>query len=179
MTVTPLDPPSRAGSLDLIADDLALNFANTESGRGFPSHQNHFLEAANVVEWLRHAKALPVEETDWLQAHVAKRADPAGDLLATAVALRDAVHDIGVALGHPRLQQVGLLDRQCLRVPQPLDDVRGLAKMVLMRGKAAAGFGVGEVEREIVGDQVQRASARGEVGQFNRHLRLYKLWHAG
>jgi predicted RNA-binding Zn ribbon-like protein len=100
MTVTPLDPPSRAGSLDLIADDLALNFANTESGRGFPSHQNHFLEAANVVEWLRHAKALPVEETDWLQAHVAKRADPAGDLLATAVALRDAVHDIGVALGH-------------------------------------------------------------------------------
>ena len=100
MMVTPLDPPSRAGSLDLIAEDLALNFANTESGRGFPSHQNHFLEAANVVEWLRHAKALPVEETDWLQAHVAKRADPAGDLLATAVALRDAVHDIGVALGH-------------------------------------------------------------------------------
>ena len=100
MTVIPLDLPSRAGSLDLIADDLALNFANTESGRGFPSHQNHFLEAANVVEWLRHAKALPVEETDWLQAHVAKRADLAGDLLATAVELRDAVHDIGVALGH-------------------------------------------------------------------------------
>jgi predicted RNA-binding Zn ribbon-like protein len=99
MTVIPLDLPSRAGSLDLIADDLALNFANTESGRGFPSHQNHFLEAGNVVEWLRHAKALPVEETDWLQTHVAKRADPAGDLLATAVALRDAVHDIGVALG--------------------------------------------------------------------------------
>ena len=100
MTVTPLDLPSRAGSLDLIADDLALNFANTESGRGFPSHQNHFLEAANVVEWLRHAKALPVEETDWLQAHVAKRADLAGDLLATAVELRDAVHDIGASLGH-------------------------------------------------------------------------------
>src|SRR6202161_3177117 len=100
MTVIPLDLPSRAGSLDLIADDLALNFANTESGRGFPSHQNHFLEAANVVEWLRHAKALPVEETDWLQAHVAKRADLAGDLLATAVELRDAVHDIGASLGH-------------------------------------------------------------------------------
>ena len=101
MTVISPDlPPSRAGSLPLIADDLGLDFTNTESGRGFPSHQNHFLEAANVVEWLRHAKALPVEETDWLQAHVAKRADPAGDLLATAVALRDAVHDIGVALGH-------------------------------------------------------------------------------
>ena len=99
MTVTLPDLPSRAGSLDLIADDLALNFANTESGRGFPSHQNHFREAANVAEWLRHAKALPVEETDWLQTRVAERPDLARDLLATAVALRDAVHDIGAALG--------------------------------------------------------------------------------
>jgi predicted RNA-binding Zn ribbon-like protein len=100
MTVTPLDLPSRAGSLDLIADDLALDFANTESGRGFPSHQNHFREAANVVEWLRHAKALPVGETDSLRKRVAERADVADDLLAQAVALRDAIHDIGVALGH-------------------------------------------------------------------------------
>ena len=100
MTVTSPDLPSRAGSLDLIADDLALNFANTESGRGFPSHQNHFRDAANVVEWLRHAKALPLEETDWLQTRVAERPDLARDLLATAVALRDAVHDIGAALGH-------------------------------------------------------------------------------
>ena len=100
MTVTPPDLPSRAGSLDLIADDLALNFANTESGRGFPSHQNHFREAANVVEWLRHAKALPVEEADWLQTRVAERADLAADLLAQAVALREAIHDIGAALGH-------------------------------------------------------------------------------
>ena len=100
MTVTLPDLPSRAGSLDLIADDLALNFANTESGRGFRSHQNHFREATNVAEWLRHAKALPVEETDWLQTRVAERPDLARDLLATAVALRDAVHDIGVALGH-------------------------------------------------------------------------------
>ena len=100
MTVTSPDLPSRAGSLDLIADDLALNFANTESGRGFPSHQNHFREAANVVEWLRHAKALPVEEADWLRTRVAERADLAADLLAQAIELREAIHDIGVALGH-------------------------------------------------------------------------------
>jgi predicted RNA-binding Zn ribbon-like protein len=100
MTVTSPDLPSRAGSLDLIADDLALNFANTESGRGFPSHQNHFRDAGNVVEWLRHAKALPVEEADWLQTRVAKRADLAVDLLARAVTLREAIHDIGAAIGH-------------------------------------------------------------------------------
>src|SRR6202035_4095744 len=99
MTVTPPDLPSRAGSLDLIADDLALDFANTESGRGFPSHQNHFLKAANVVEWLRHAKALPVEEADWLGKRVAERADLAADLLAQATELRAAIHDIAAALG--------------------------------------------------------------------------------
>jgi predicted RNA-binding Zn ribbon-like protein len=99
MTVTKPDLPSRAGSLDLIADDLALNFANTESGRGFPSHQNHFRGAGNVVEWLRHAKALPVEEADRLRKRVAERADLAADLLAQAVGLREAIHDIGAALG--------------------------------------------------------------------------------
>jgi predicted RNA-binding Zn ribbon-like protein len=100
MKVTPSDLPSRAGSLDLIADDLALDFANTESGRGFPSHQNHFREAGNVVEWLRHAKALPVDEVDWLRTRISEREDLAGDLLAAATELRAAVHDIGAALGH-------------------------------------------------------------------------------
>jgi predicted RNA-binding Zn ribbon-like protein len=99
MTVNSPELPSRAGSLDLIADDLALDFANTESGRGFPSHQNHFREAANVVEWLRHAKALPVEEADWLGKHAAERTDLAADLLAQATELRAAIHDIGAALG--------------------------------------------------------------------------------
>ena len=100
MTVTSPDLPSRAGSLDLIADDLALNFANTESGRGFPSHQNHFRDAGNVVEWLRHAKALPVEEADWMRERMAENAHLAADLLAQAVTLREAIHDIGAAIGH-------------------------------------------------------------------------------
>ena len=100
MTVTLPDLPSRAGSLPLIADDLALDFANTESGRGFPSHQNHFRGAGNVVEWLVHAKALPIEEAEWLRARASERADLGADLLAQAVALREAIHDIGAALGH-------------------------------------------------------------------------------
>jgi predicted RNA-binding Zn ribbon-like protein len=99
MTVMSIDRPSRAGSLDLIADDLALNFANTESGRGFPSHQNHFGEAADVVEWLRHAKVLTVDEADWLQTHVSKDADAAADLSAQATELRAGIHDIAAALG--------------------------------------------------------------------------------
>src|SRR6202045_4620552 len=100
MTVISPDLPSRAGSLPLIADDLALNFANTESGRGFPSHQNHFRGAGNVVEWLVHAKALPIEEAEWLRARPAERADLSPALLARAFTFREAIHDIGAALGH-------------------------------------------------------------------------------
>src|ERR1700727_568669 len=100
MTVSsPEFRPSRAGSLPLIADDLALDFANTESGRAFPSHQNHFREATNVVEWLKHAKALRPVEADWLRIRVSERTDLATDLLARAIELREAVHDIGAALG--------------------------------------------------------------------------------
>ena len=100
MTVmSPEPPPSRAGSLPLIADDLALDFANTESGRGFPSHQNHLREAGNVVDWLRHAEALPAEDADWLAKRVAERADLAADLLARAIELRSAIQSLGEALG--------------------------------------------------------------------------------
>jgi predicted RNA-binding Zn ribbon-like protein len=100
MVISPDPPPSRAGSLPLIADDLALDFANTESGRGFPTHQNHLREARNVIEWLRHAKALPAEDADWLKKRLSERADLAQDLLAQAVELRAAIQTLGAALGH-------------------------------------------------------------------------------
>ena len=97
--ITSAPPPSRAGSLDLIADDLALDFANTESGRGFPSHENHLREARHVAQWLKHAKALPAEDADWLSRQVSRRAETAADLMTQAIALREAIHDIGAALG--------------------------------------------------------------------------------
>ena len=99
MTVSSELPPSRAGSLPLIADDLALDFANTESGRGVPSHQNHLREPGHVVEWLKHATALRPVEADWLRIRASERADLGADLLAQAIELRQAIHDIGAALG--------------------------------------------------------------------------------
>jgi predicted RNA-binding Zn ribbon-like protein len=100
MTVSLSDvPPSRAGSLPLIADDLALDFANTESGRGFPSHENHLREAAHVAQWLKHAKALPAEEAEWLARQASRRPDLAADLLGQALDLREAIHAIGASVG--------------------------------------------------------------------------------
>jgi predicted RNA-binding Zn ribbon-like protein len=67
------------------------------------------------VEWLRHAKALPVEEADWLRARVSERADLAVDLLAQAVALREAIRDIGAALGrHAKPPEAALADLSTL-----------------------------------------------------------------
>jgi predicted RNA-binding Zn ribbon-like protein len=99
MTVSADLPPSRAGSLPLIADDLALDFANTESGRGFPSHQNHLREAGDVVDWLRRAKVLPAEDADQLEKRVFEDQDLAADLLGRALELRAAIQTIGAALG--------------------------------------------------------------------------------
>ena len=100
MTVTSPDLPSRAGSLDLIADDLALNFANTESGRGFPSHQNHFLEADERHRVAAARESLACRRGRLVGKRVTENADLAADLLGQAVALREAIHEIGVALGH-------------------------------------------------------------------------------
>jgi predicted RNA-binding Zn ribbon-like protein len=100
MTVSPHAPPSRAGSLPLVADDLALDFANTESGRGFPSHENHFREAEHVVAWLKHAEALSAEEIDWLAKRTFERPDLATELLGSALKLRSAIQAIGATLGH-------------------------------------------------------------------------------
>jgi predicted RNA-binding Zn ribbon-like protein len=131
MTVKSADLPSRAGSLDLIADDLALNFANTESGRGFPSHQNHFREATNVVEWLSHAKALPVDDAEWLRKRVSDRAGLARDLLATAVELRTAIHGVGAALGrHTKPPEAVLTSLSALHA-------RFVAKAALASGEMA------------------------------------------
>ena len=42
---------------------------------------------------------LPVEEADWLRQQVSERADLAADLLTQAIGLREAIHDIGAAVG--------------------------------------------------------------------------------
>jgi predicted RNA-binding Zn ribbon-like protein len=93
-------PPSRAGAVALIAGDLALNFANSESGRGFPTRQDHLQAPAHVADWLEHAGALDAAATAELRARLA--ADPAfaEALLAEARRLRDDVHAVAAAIAH-------------------------------------------------------------------------------
>ncbi len=93
------DPPaSRAGSLPLVGGNLALDFANTESGRGYELHRNHLRDATNVLDWLSHAETLPPEAAQSLLGEFSARPALADALIERAVALRAAIHGVGAAI---------------------------------------------------------------------------------
>ena len=99
MVMEPELPPSRAGSLPLVGGNLALDFANTESGRGFPSHLNHLRDGGSVLDWLGHASVISPESERWLRDETFRRPELAADLHASAAALRAAIHGVGAAIG--------------------------------------------------------------------------------
>src|SRR6202453_365644 len=87
-------PASRAGSLTLIGGDLALDFANTSSGRGWPTRQEHLTSAADIVDWAGHAPVLRSPDAEWLR-EAARSGSEIGDrLLAQSLELREDVYII-------------------------------------------------------------------------------------
>src|SRR5579871_2471507 len=73
-------------------------------------------------------------------------------------------------------EPVGVVSRQRLGVLEPSGHMLSLAKVVFVRGEATAGLGVGEVEREVVGDQRERTGAGGRENVLsNCHYDLYRL----
>lgn len=93
---------SRAASLALVGGNFALDFANTESGRGTDRRQDHLRQTENVVAWLEHAGSLSTVEAEELRIAVSSSAGRAHDLLARALELRGAIHDVGAAIGAGR-----------------------------------------------------------------------------
>ncbi|WP_158818329.1 CGNR zinc finger domain-containing protein [Methylocapsa sp. S129] len=103
MVSIPTPEESRAGSLTLIGGELAFDFTNTSSGRGWPAPTEHLRSAENVVAWARHAKVLGPADADWLRGAVAADEALARRLLRRALDLREALYAIGVeiAAGSP------------------------------------------------------------------------------
>ncbi len=91
--------PSRAGSLTLVATDLALDFCNTASGRGGPEARDHLQAPIHVVDWAAHAGVLTAEARG---AVMARLDDIGPELLAQATAARDCIHRCGMALAAGR-----------------------------------------------------------------------------
>jgi predicted RNA-binding Zn ribbon-like protein len=95
-------PESRAGALALIGGELAFDFANTSSGRGWPSHKEHLRAAQNVIDWAAHAKLLSAADAAWVSARAGADASLAALLLSRALDAREVVHTICVAVAAGR-----------------------------------------------------------------------------
>lgn len=102
---------SRAGSLPLIGNELALDFVNTSSGRGSPTQREHLVRAPHVVAWARHAKVLTPADGDALERAFAMDAKLAAKLMKRALELREAVHAIALALATAREPAAADVDR--------------------------------------------------------------------
>jgi predicted RNA-binding Zn ribbon-like protein len=118
--------PSRAATLTLVGGELALDFANTASGRGGPDHRDHLQAPADVADWAANARVLPPEDAAWLKATA--RADPAlGDrLLQGALALREDIYALGAELAAGRGAP-----------PEPIDRIRALHAHCLEKARLA------------------------------------------
>jgi predicted RNA-binding Zn ribbon-like protein len=95
-------PESRAGRLPLVGCDLALDFTNTSSGRGHPTHQEHLLTAEHVVAWARHAKVVAPADGEWVLAALNRDKGLASGLLDRAWGLREIIYSIGVEVAANR-----------------------------------------------------------------------------
>jgi predicted RNA-binding Zn ribbon-like protein len=98
MVSLPPSTESRAGSLALVGGELALDFANTASGRGSADHKDHIRSADNLLEWARHARALAPADGDWLRQALAVDPTLAARMLARALDLRESIHAAGAAI---------------------------------------------------------------------------------
>ena len=102
-------PPSRVRSISLIAGDLALDFVNTESGRGLASRQDHLQAPLDVTDWLVHAGTLGDGEAAGLRARVERDGAFGAALLDQARHLREDIHAIGAAIARRTSPPAGAL----------------------------------------------------------------------
>jgi predicted RNA-binding Zn ribbon-like protein len=103
--------PSRAGSLALVGGELAFDFTNTSSGRGWPSHVDHLRSAGDVVAWARHARILGPADYEWLCDELAANEPLARKLLRRALDLRETLYAIGVEIAGGRPAPEPQVDR--------------------------------------------------------------------
>jgi len=80
--------PARPISVALVGGDLALDFANTVSGRGGQAQIDHLRSSTDVVAWARHAGVPGLSDLT----------GEAPNLLGNATALRAAIAGIAAAV---------------------------------------------------------------------------------
>jgi predicted RNA-binding Zn ribbon-like protein len=124
--VSPPLPPSNAAKLTLVGGELALDFANTSSGRGSPDLRDHLLAPGDVVDWAAHARVLPPEDAIWLKAALGADRLLGDGLLRSALGLREDIHTLGAELAAGRAAP-----------PEPIDRLRTVHAQCLAKARLA------------------------------------------
>ena len=84
----------RPSSLSLVAGKLALNFTNTESGRGGAKHLDHLQTAADLVTWASHAKIIDGRDFAPSQRAVKAQSKLARHLITRGRSLRETIYQV-------------------------------------------------------------------------------------
>lgn len=84
----------RPGTLSLVAGKLALDFANTESGRGGAEHLDHLQTAGHLVEWAAHVKIIRERDAALARRILKDQTKLARHLVARARSLRETIYQL-------------------------------------------------------------------------------------
>jgi predicted RNA-binding Zn ribbon-like protein len=84
----------RPGSLSLVAGKLALDFANTESGRESSKHLDHLQTAADLVAWAVHAEIIGKKDASLFQHKFKGQSKPAHQLITRGKSLRETIYQV-------------------------------------------------------------------------------------
>jgi predicted RNA-binding Zn ribbon-like protein len=84
----------RPGTLSLVAGKLALDFTNTESGRGGEDHLDHLQTAADLVAWAEHAKIIGERHAALARRMIKNQNKLARHLIERGRFLRETVYQV-------------------------------------------------------------------------------------
>jgi predicted RNA-binding Zn ribbon-like protein len=98
----PFGRPSRAGSLELVGGELALDLTNTSSGRGTPGHQEHLRDFDTVMQWVAHARILTPGDCAYIRTAAASRPKWARGFFERLLEIRELIWTIATALAEQR-----------------------------------------------------------------------------
>ena len=79
-----------------------MDFTNTSSGRGSPTHQEHLRDFETLVQWVEHARVATPPDCLVMREHAARDPERAAAIFARALAVRELIWRIGGALAERR-----------------------------------------------------------------------------
>jgi predicted RNA-binding Zn ribbon-like protein len=122
---------NRAGSITLLAGNLALNFANTESGRESPQHLNHLEKGADLVTWAGHAGVIAADDVKSARQILVVQPHLADDLLERGHVLRNTIYAINAAIADGQHSMQGM----ALELASQYRQLLGVADFRFVEGK--------------------------------------------